>query len=161
MPSNNSEEETHTESMDSYPRTIHSLTLIFMCMGGCLACMYVCAPCARSAWACRGHQITSPGVTDDYELPCGYWKLNPGPLEDQPMLLIMEASLQTPIFILIQSLFSDWNAYLLPCLLIHPLGGGPPPCHPHTPLLDCDKTTPSQEKKKNRQNHQLIDLFLN
>ena len=56
---------------------------------------------------CEGITSTETGIKGSYELPCGYCKLNPGPLEDQPMLLIMEASLQTPIFILIQSLFSD------------------------------------------------------
>jgi hypothetical protein len=38
----------------------------------------------------------SPGteVTDSCELPCGCWELNLGPLEEQPVLLTMEPSLQ-------------------------------------------------------------------
>jgi hypothetical protein len=27
------------------------------------------------------------GVTEGCELPCGYWELNSGPLEEQPVLL--------------------------------------------------------------------------
>ena len=34
------------------------------------------------------------GVTDSCELPCRCWELNPGPLEEQPMLLATELSLQ-------------------------------------------------------------------
>lgn len=29
-------------------------------------------------------------------LPCRFWELNPGPLEEQPALLTAEPSLQTP-----------------------------------------------------------------
>lgn len=34
----------------------------------------------------------SPGtrVTDRCELPCGFWKLNPSPLEEQPVILTDE-----------------------------------------------------------------------
>ena len=40
--------------------------------------------------------VRSPvtGVPDGSELPCGYWELDPGPLEEQPMLLTTEPSLQ-------------------------------------------------------------------
>ena len=34
------------------------------------------------------------GVTSTCELPCGCWELNPGPLEEQPVLLTAEPSLQ-------------------------------------------------------------------
>jgi hypothetical protein len=34
-------------------------------------------------------------ITDDCESPCGCWKLNSEPLEEQPVLLIAEPSLQT------------------------------------------------------------------
>jgi len=36
--------------------------------------------------------IGSSGVTDSYELPCGCWELNLGPLEEQPVLLTTEPS---------------------------------------------------------------------
>ena len=33
---------------------------------------------------------------DGYEPPCGCWELNPGPLEEQPVLLTAEPSHQSP-----------------------------------------------------------------
>jgi hypothetical protein len=35
-------------------------------------------------------------ITDGCEPPCGCWDLNSGPLEDQPVLLTTEPSLQPP-----------------------------------------------------------------
>ena len=35
------------------------------------------------------------GVTDGDELPCGCWESNLDPLEEQPVLLTIEPSLQT------------------------------------------------------------------
>lgn len=32
------------------------------------------------------------GVTDDFKLPCRYWKPNPGPLQGQQVLLNSEPS---------------------------------------------------------------------
>ena len=45
-------------------------------------------------WKYEG--VRSPGtrITDSCELPCGCWDLNIGPLEEQPMFLITEPSLQ-------------------------------------------------------------------
>lgn len=45
-------------------------------------------------WLCEG--VRSPGtrVTDRCEQLCGCWELIPHPLEEQPMLLTTEASLQ-------------------------------------------------------------------
>jgi len=34
-------------------------------------------------------------ITDSYELPCGCWDLNPGSLEEQPVLLTAEPSLSS------------------------------------------------------------------
>lgn len=34
------------------------------------------------------------GVTDSYELMCGCWELNSGPLEEQPVLLMAYTFLQ-------------------------------------------------------------------
>jgi hypothetical protein len=31
-------------------------------------------------------------VTDSFELPCGYWELNLGPLKEQPVLLTTKPS---------------------------------------------------------------------
>ena len=45
-----------------------------------------------------GRKRASDLITDDCELPCGCWKLNSGPLEEQAMLLTTEPSLQPPTF---------------------------------------------------------------
>jgi hypothetical protein len=37
-------------------------------------------------------------ITDGCEPPCGCWDLNSGPLEEQPVLLAAEPSLQSRIF---------------------------------------------------------------
>ena len=44
-----------------------------------------------SVWGIRSPET---GITDRCELPHGYWELNSGPLEEQPVLLIFESSLQ-------------------------------------------------------------------
>jgi hypothetical protein len=38
-------------------------------------------------------------ITDGCEPPCGRWKLNSGPLEEQSVLLTTEPSLQLPDFL--------------------------------------------------------------
>ena len=50
---------------------------------------------------CVGEAVGSPGtgVTDRCELPCGCWELNPGLLEEQPVLLTTKLSLQLPKYI--------------------------------------------------------------
>ena len=35
-------------------------------------------------------------IIDGYKPPCGYWELNLGPLEEQPVLLTAEPSFQPP-----------------------------------------------------------------
>ena len=47
---------------------------------------------------CLYKGVRSPGIgdTDSYEVPCGCWELNLGPLEGHPMLLTDEPSLQPP-----------------------------------------------------------------
>ena len=43
-------------------------------------------------------QKRAPDLTiDGYESPRGYWELNSGPLEEQPVLLTAEPSLQPPM----------------------------------------------------------------
>jgi hypothetical protein len=39
-------------------------------------------------------KVSDIGVTNSCKLPCGCWELNPGPLEEQPVLLTTEPSLQ-------------------------------------------------------------------
>ena len=43
-----------------------------------------------------GKKRASDPIINDYEPPCGCWELNSGPLEDQPVLLTSEPSLQPP-----------------------------------------------------------------
>jgi hypothetical protein len=42
----------------------------------------------------RGAGSLETGVTDSCKPPCGYWELNLGPLEKQPVLSIAESSLK-------------------------------------------------------------------
>ena len=42
----------------------------------------------------EGIRSLGTGVTGGCELPCGCWELNPGPLEEQPVLVTTEPSLQ-------------------------------------------------------------------
>ena len=50
---------------------------------------------------CLCEDVRSPGigVKDGCEPPCGCRELNPGPLEEQPVLLTAEPSLQLPMFV--------------------------------------------------------------
>lgn len=61
-----------------------NVMLIFLCVLAC--CLHICL--------CVG--VGSPGtkVTSRCEVPFGCWKLNPGPLEEQPVLLTAKPSLQ-------------------------------------------------------------------
>lgn len=47
-------------------------------------------------------------VIDGYELPGGGWESNPGPLEQQPVFLNVESSLQ-PCDFYVYILFYVWN----------------------------------------------------
>ena len=71
-----------------------------MCIGILPACMSLC----------KGIRSPGTGVTDTCVLLCGYWELNPGPLEDQPVLLTAEPSLQP--------LFTHFHTFLNPLSLI-------------------------------------------
>lgn len=44
----------------------------------------------------RGHWILGTGIIDGCELPSGCWESNPGPLEEQTILLIIELSSPAP-----------------------------------------------------------------
>jgi hypothetical protein len=47
------------------------------------------------------HQkMTSDPITDACEPPCGCWKLNSGPLEEQSVLLTAEPSIQPHLYLL-------------------------------------------------------------
>ena len=65
------------------------------------------------------HRSPGTGIRDSCELPCGCWELNPGPLEEQPVLLTAEPSLQPLSFFPFASSFQrqQWS----PCLRPHSL----------------------------------------
>jgi hypothetical protein len=56
-----------------------------------------------SALSLKTHLRASDPITDGCEPPCGCWKLNSGPLEEQSVLLATEPSLQPLLFI-----FKSW-----------------------------------------------------
>ena len=56
-----------------------SLTRIYLI--GWVFCQFVCVSCVSSALG-----GSRAGVTDGYELSCGCWEWNLGPLEEQPVL---------------------------------------------------------------------------
>lgn len=68
---------------------------------GSFACMYVYSLlvcCAQEASrVCHSPWTLS---ADGYELLCGFWESNPGPLEEQPVPLIADSSLQSVGFAL-------------------------------------------------------------
>lgn len=57
----------------------------------------------------RLQRLSGTGVVDSCEPPRGCWELNPAPLEEQPVLLISEPSLQPWKMIL-----KSWSRLLLP-----------------------------------------------
>ena len=52
--------------------------------------------CLSAVYMCEREGVRSPGtgVIDSCDLLCGCWELNSGPLEELPMLLTTEPSLQ-------------------------------------------------------------------
>jgi len=61
---------------------------------------------------CIGMRVSeSPGtgVTDSCELTCGCWELKPGPLEEQPVLLTSEPSLQPPHLLFLKDLLNPYS----------------------------------------------------
>jgi hypothetical protein len=57
----------------------------------CISALSVCKP------AC---QKKDSGHIDDCEPPCGCWELNSGPLQEQPVFLTTEPSLQPSLALL-------------------------------------------------------------
>ena len=62
---------------------------------GCFVSTYVCNTCTQCPWK-PGRSVGSPrtGVTDGCEPPCGCWESYLGPVEEQPVSLVTEQSLQ-------------------------------------------------------------------
>ena len=82
--------------------------------------MYVCA-----LQVCNPHsgqkRASDPQyrITDGCELPCGCWELNPGPLEEQLVILTIEQSLQPqgPRFLLLLFVFVFVTGFLFVALI--------------------------------------------
>lgn len=66
-----------------------------MCLGALTVCVSVHIVCT---WCLRmpeeGVTLLKTGITDVCEQPCGCWKSNSSPLEEQLVLLTAEISLQ-------------------------------------------------------------------
>ena len=71
------------------------LTLVF--------CLHVCLN--------EGVGSPRPKVIGSCDLPYGCWELNPDPLEEQPVLLTAETSLQSLFNLLIPGLLGEPEAY--------------------------------------------------
>ena len=90
-----------------FPQPLHIQTnkqtnkQTFLCAS--IFCIHACL------WEIARSSETGIGVTDSCELPCGFWELNPSPLEEQPVLLTAEPSLQPSIL----SFKSENNFFLL------------------------------------------------
>lgn len=74
-------------------------------MYGCFACS-VCTTCVAAVHGGQKRSLHPPGtaVLDSCELPFEFWEVNPGLLQEQPVLLTAELSFQTTeIYILAQT----------------------------------------------------------
>lgn len=54
-----------------------------------LCACHVCAYCLQRSYP-LGLELHTDGVTDGCEMPKGCWELDPGPLEEHPVLLTAE-----------------------------------------------------------------------
>ena len=85
LPNLSSQWLRQTQASQVIPR--HVFCLFSLCY------VHLCFACT-AVWRYQIPQ--NPGGTNSFELTCGYWELNPGPLEEQPVLLTSEQSLQPP-----------------------------------------------------------------
>jgi len=86
---------------------LHYSICMHECMYVCMhVCMYVCYGCfaylyLMCTWCPQrpeeGIGVPRATVTDGYKPPCGCWESNLSPLEEQPVLLTFELSLQLPV----------------------------------------------------------------
>jgi hypothetical protein len=84
---------------------------VYQCLLACMYVNHVCAWYLQRPLESTGSLGT--GVMDDWELPCGHWELNLGPLQEQHLLLTSESSLQ-PYTVFLRSrvsfkYFWQWN----------------------------------------------------
>ena len=91
---------------------------IYLFLGTLMFCLWVCV--------CKIVRSSESRVTDSCELPCGCQELYLGPLEEQPVLLTTEPSLQTRTHFLDWWLIWEDKAY---CEWYHPSLVGGPRCY--------------------------------
>jgi hypothetical protein len=80
--------QVYVQVEHSYNKINNFLTIIFI-LCTLVLWLHVCL--------CEGVRSPETGATETCELACGCWKLNPGPLEEQPVLLTPETSLQSHV----------------------------------------------------------------
>jgi len=59
----------------------------------CIVFLFVLFVCL---FVFEGVRFPRNEIADSFEPTCGFWELNSGPLEEQPVLLTTEPSLQPP-----------------------------------------------------------------
>lgn len=75
----------HITTVAKNTSTIIYFILFQICVQQCFACIYVCM---------RVPDTLNLELQRVVKLPCGFWKLHTGPLEEQPDLLTVEPSVQ-------------------------------------------------------------------
>ena len=86
-------------------------------------CLHVCL--------CEVVGSSGTGASDSCELPCRFWELNPGPLEEHPVLLAPQQSLQAHL-----------NRFLGVVLNVLPIGQWSLPSTSHWSTLTLNLTKP-------------------
>jgi hypothetical protein len=56
----------------------------------------------------KDQKIAPDVIKDGYEPPCDCWELNSGPLEEQPVPLTSEPSLQPHLFVFYPEIEREW-----------------------------------------------------
>lgn len=76
--------------------TFFEIYLVFL-LCSCVFCVRVCMRTTCVQWSRKpeeGSDLIGTGVTDSCQPPCRSWESNPGPLEEQSVLLTAETSFQ-------------------------------------------------------------------
>jgi hypothetical protein len=77
-----------------------SLQPLFLKINLFILCIWVHCHCLQT------HQKRAlDSITDGCEPPCGFWEMNSGPLEEQPVFWTAEPTLQPPILFFSASIF--------------------------------------------------------
>ena len=92
---------THCSFFYSF-KDIFSLYFYFICMGACMSVHHVHSVSSEA----RKREFPGTGVRDYFELPCGCWASKLCSLDEQPVLLLSELSLQPPCLFFNLLLFS-------------------------------------------------------